>query len=148
MTVWFLAFWPDRCIQEEDEEEEGIPISDKLISLHNGVSVETTEVHVQSSDTNDTEKVLFHVAQREVHKSVAASGEAYFPPSFESDGMFTHATSVLTDIITTAKHFYTGTKGEWIFPQLSRSALHKLDIITNIEELKPVGKTEVGENWS
>ena len=37
------------------------------------------EVHVQSYDTDDPEEVLFHMAQLELYKSVAASGEAYFP---------------------------------------------------------------------
>ena len=51
---------------------------------------------MQSSDNNDPEEVLSYVAQRELYESVAASGEAYFPPTFEADGMFTHATAVTT----------------------------------------------------
>ena len=62
--------------------------------------------------------------------------------------MFTHAKSVPTRLITTANHFYTGTKGDWICLQLSWSALHKLVIATKSEEPKPVGKTEVGETWN
>ena len=69
-------------------------------------------MNVQSSDNHDPEEVLFHVDQRELYKSVAASGEAYFPPTFEADGMFTHATAVLTHLITTVNHLYTGTKGD------------------------------------
>ena len=53
-------------------------------------------MHVQSSDTDDPEEVLFHMAQRELYESVAASGEACFPPIFEADGIFTHVTAVLT----------------------------------------------------
>ena len=81
VPVCFPEFWPDRCIWEEEEEEEGIPVSDKLKSLHNGVSVETIEVYVQSSDTDDPEEVLFYMSQRELYKSVAASGEVYSPPT-------------------------------------------------------------------
>ena len=146
VPVCFPAFRPDRCIREE--EEEGSPVSDILKSLHNGASVETKEVPVQSSDTDDSEEVLFHMAQRELYESVVAKGEAYFPPTFEADGMFTHATAVPTRLITTANHFYTGTKGDWICLQLSRSALHKLGIVTKFEEPKPVGETDVGEAWN
>ena len=62
--------------------------------------------------------------------------------------MFTHATAVLTRIITTPNHLYIGTKGYWIFLHLSRSAVHKLGIVTKFEEPKPVEQTEVGETWN
>ena len=111
VTVHFPAFRAYQCLHEEEEEEEESPVSDKLKSLHNGAYVETIEVHFQSSDTDDPEEVLFHMDQHELYESVAASGEAYFPPTFEADGMFTHATAVTTHLITTANHLYTGTKG-------------------------------------
>ena len=66
---------------------------------------------VQSSDTNDPEEVIFHMAQRELCESVAASGEVYFPPIFDACDVFTHATSLPERLITIANHLYTGTKG-------------------------------------
>ena len=42
--------------------------------------MDTIEVPVQSSDTDDPEEVLFHMYQSELYKSVAASGVAYPPP--------------------------------------------------------------------
>ena len=113
VPVCFPEFRPDQRIREE-EEEEGSPVSNKLKSLHNGASVDTIYVTVQSSDTDDPEEVLFHMAQHELYESVGASGEAYSPPTFEADGISAHVTSVLTRLITTANHFYTGTKGDWI----------------------------------
>ena len=62
--------------------------------------------------------------------------------------MFTHATSVPTRLITTAYIFYTGTKWDWVFLQLSHSALHKLGIVTKSKEPKYVVQTEVGETWN
>ena len=50
------------------------------------------------------------MAQRELYKSVAASGEAYYHPTFEAGGMFTHATAFPKHLITTANHLYTGKK--------------------------------------
>ena len=52
------------------------------------------------------------MGQRELYKSVAASGEAYLPPTFEADSMFTHDTDVPTRLTTTANHLFTGTKGD------------------------------------
>ena len=79
VPVFFPAFQPDQYICKE--EEEGSPMSKKLKSLHNVASLETIEAPVQSSDTNYQENVLFHMAHRELYKSVAASGEVYFPPT-------------------------------------------------------------------
>ena len=103
---------------------------------------------VQSSDTNDLEEVIFHVDQRELYESVAASGEACFLTTFEADSMFTHSIAVMTRLITTANYFYTGTKVYWIRLQISHSTLHKLGNVTKFVELKHVGQTEVGENWN
>ena len=73
------------------------------------------------------------MAQRELYEIVAASSEAYSPPTFESDGMFTYDIDVTTRIITTANHFYIFTQGDWICLQLIRFALHKLDIVTKFK---------------
>ena len=73
---------------------------------------------------------------------------AYFPPTFEKDGMFTHATAVPQRLVTTANHFYTSTEGDWICLQLSRSALLQIGIETVFEEAKPVGETGVGDAWT
>ena len=88
------------------------------------------------------------MVQHELYESVAASGEAFSPPTFKSDGMFTHAIAVPTRLITTANHLYTGTKGGWICLHLSRSVRHKLGIVTKFKELKLVGKTEARETWN
>ena len=97
-------------------------------------------MHVQTYDTNDPKDVLFHISQCELYEIVAASGEAYFPPIFGADGIFTHATAVPARLITTSNHFYTGTKGYCICLQHRRSSLHKLVIVTKFEEPKPVGQ--------
>ena len=89
----------------------GSVVSNKFKSLHNVASVETIYFPVQSSDTNDPEEVLFQMAQRELYKSVAASGESYIPPTFEADGMVTHSTSVPTRLITTKSIFILAKKG-------------------------------------
>ena len=54
------------------------------------------------------------MAQRELYESIAASGEACFPPTFEAEGMLTNATAVPTRLIKTSNHFNTVTKGDCI----------------------------------
>ena len=107
--------------------------------------MDTTEVTVQSYDTDDPEEALFHIAHRELYKRIAESGEAYFYPTFEADSMFTHVAAVTSSLIATANHLYTVTKLYWICLQISRSALHNIGIVTKFEEPKPVGQSEVGE---
>ena len=80
------------------------------------------------------------MAQSELYESVAAQGEVCFPPTFEANGMFTHATAVLTHLITAANHFYNFKKGYWMCLHLSRSALHKLGIVTKFRNRNIWGK--------
>ena len=80
------------------------------------------------------------MAQRELYKSAAASGEVYSPPTFEANGMFAHVIAVPTNLIITATHFYTVSKGDWICLQIICSTLHKLGIVSRSEEPKHVRK--------
>ena len=139
MPVCFPEFWPEQCIHEE--EEDGSTVSDRLKSLHNGASVKTIYLPVQSYDTDDPEELLFHMAQRELYKNEVASGEAYFSPTFTVDSMFTHSTTVPVRLITIYNHFSTVKKWYWICLHLSRYVLHKLGIATKSKELTPVGQT-------
>ena len=74
-------------------------------------------------------------------------GKAYFPPTFEVDGLYTHATAVPSRLITTANHFYTGVKGDWVCLRFTRTALRERGIVVRDEEAKPVGDQPVGEDW-
>ena len=85
------------------------------------------------------------MAQRELYKSVAASGEVYFPLHL----ILTLCSHIFpTRLFKTANDFYNFTKGWWICLQLRRSALRKLGIVTKLEEPNPVGQTEMGETWN
>jgi len=150
IPVCLPAFRPDRCIREE--EEEASDVTKKLRELHGMVVVD------DDSDNNDnntnaspspppSNDILYHMCQKELWDQAVESGNAYFPPTFEQDGNFTHATAVPARLITTANHFYTGTQGDWICLQLSRSALVKLGIITIDEGALPVGETATSEEW-
>merc|ERR1712032_889731 len=85
--------------------------------------------------------------QKSLWEEAVAKGTAYFPPTFQNDGNFTHATAVAERLIQTANHFYTDVKGEWICLELSRSALQNVGLITIFEEAKPVGETGVSNTW-
>lgn len=141
IPVCLPAFRPDRCIREEENGESNVSI--KLKELH---SDEPSVKTAAKEDHADVE-ALYHMCQKSVWKAAVTSGAAYFPPTFESDGMFTHATAVPKRLIQTANHFYTATKGDWICLELSRSALYKLGIDTVFEEAKPVGETGVSNTW-
>jgi hypothetical protein len=82
-----------------------------------------------------------------VWEEAVSSKNAYFPPTFAKDGMFTHATAVPERLIQTANHFYTDVEGDWICLELSRSALLKIGIDTVFEEAKPVGDTGISDTW-
>lgn len=134
------AFRPDRCHREEDSESSDV--TKKLLTLH-GMDNDAPSC---TPDANND--VLYHMCQKSLWERAVESGDAYFPPTFEADGGFTHATAVPKRLIVTANHFYTGTEGDWICLQLSRSALEKIGIRTKDEEALPVGDTNVSDEWN
>ena len=134
VPVCLPAFRPDRCHREEGEEPSDV--TDKLLRLHR-MDKETTT----STGGGGDEDVLYHMCEKHRWVQAVKSHEAYFPPTFEKDGFFTHATAVPQRLLGTANHFYQSSKEEWICLQLSRSALKNVGIITKDEGGLPVGDT-------
>merc|ERR1712232_965723 len=112
----------------------GSEVTSKLRSLHGmGNDDDDTLLGCTSHNHSDSD-ILYHMCQKSLWEEAANAGTAYFPPTFDEDGGFTHATAVPKRLIDTANHFYTDTKGDWICLQLSRSGLEKLGIKTKDEE--------------
>ena len=68
---------------------------------------------------------------------------AYYPPTFESDGNFTHATSDPRQLLAVANHYYTSSPDDdWICVELDAEALReRYGIVTKWESPLPVGDT-------
>jgi len=142
IPVCLPAFKPERCVREEDGVSD---ISKRLKELH------TSNPKPDSDKTNgapqNIEK-LFHMCQKSLWDKAIASKTPYFPPTFEVDGGYTHATAVPSRLIETANHFYTSTEGDWICVELDYSALTNLGIIVRFEEAMNVGDTSVSKTWT
>lgn len=132
VPVCLPAFRPDRCIREDDE---GSSVSENLAKLHSRPPL------------RDSSDLLYHMCPKAKWEEAKASGRAYFPETFVTDGYFTHATAVPSRLIVTANHFYQAVKGEWICLQFTRSGLLKFGIAVKDEEPMPVGDTPVSEDW-
>jgi len=77
-----------------------------------------------------------------------AENHAYYPKTFEVDGLYTHATGVPSRLIETANHFYQDVSGDWICLQFRRSILRsKFGIAVKDEAAMPVGEKQVSGNW-
>lgn len=141
IPVCLPAFKPERCIREEDGVSN---ISKRLKELHAKPNPD------KSNGVHPTPKVdkLFHMCQKSLWEKAVESKTPYFPPTFEVDGGYTHATAVPSRLIDTANHFYTSTEGDWICVELDYSALTNLGIIVRFEEAMPVGDTAVSNTWS
>lgn len=126
------AFKPERCIREEEGSS--------------GVSGELKDSLPSKVLADGYPDAIFHMCEKSPWEAALAAGEAYFPPTFEKDGGFTHASTEANSLITTANHFYRHSKDEWICIELSRSSLTKLGIVTRFEEAKPVGNTAAPEH--
>jgi len=147
IPVCLPAFRPDRCLREE--EEGASDVTKKLRELHGmeGGSEKKDEEEEPVQTDVPTKDILYHMCQKSKWEEAVSSGKAYFPPTFEEDGQFTHATAVPARLITTANHFYTQTTGEWMCLQLSRSALTNVGIVTKDEGALPVGEQSTSEEW-
>ena len=141
IPVCIPAFKPERCHREEEADSA---VSARLRQLHTG----SANGESQSCEITDTSDNLYHMCQKSLWDAALASGKAYFPPTFATDGNFTHATAVPARLLETANHFYTGVPGDWICLEMSKRSLENVGIVTVFEEPKPVGETNVGEAWS
>jgi uncharacterized protein (DUF952 family)/mannose-6-phosphate isomerase-like protein (cupin superfamily) len=89
---------------------------------------------------------VYHMCPKLAWDEAVRSGNAYFPPTFEQDGGFTHATAVPERLLTTANHFYTKSTGEWICLALSQAALRRIGIVTRFEAPMAVGSVSTNQN--
>ncbi|CAJ1959525.1 unnamed protein product [Cylindrotheca closterium] len=146
VPVCLPAFRPDRCHREEGDEPSDV--TSKLLKLHKMDGDEKKEEPevmgclVGEGQTRDPD-ILYHMCEKPRWEEAVKSQKAYFPPTFEQDGFFTHATAVPQRLIDTANHFYQSSKAEWICLQVSRSALTSVGIITKDEDGLPVGDAGV-----
>ncbi|KAL3936032.1 MAG: hypothetical protein SGBAC_008562 [Bacillariaceae sp.] len=143
VPVCLPAFRPDRCHREEGDEPSDV--TNKLLKLHGQDDAEKTEVMgclVGEGQTRDPD-ILYHMCEKPRWEEAVKSQKAYFPPTFEQDGFFTHATAVPQRLLDTANHFYQSSEAEWICLQVSRSALTNVGIITKDEDGLPVGDAGV-----
>jgi len=158
IPVCIPAFRPDRCLREEEGGINTSDVATNLAKLHSdatnpdATTVESktttpaTTAITQKVTSADT-KIVYHMCQERLWKEAVESGKAYFPPTFEDDGFFTHATAVPTRLLETANHFYTHTEGSWICLELSVERLQDIGIMTLFEEPKPVGNQSVSQDW-
>lgn len=138
VPVCLPAFRPDRCIRE-DETDENAAIATKLRKLHhdNGTGV---------SNAESPPEILYHMTTVKQWEAAKADG-VYYPTTFEADGHYTHATGVPSRLVTTANHFYQDVLGDWVCVSFTRSALKKCGIFVRDEEAMPVGDKPVSADW-
>lgn len=97
-----------------------------------------------TSSSHDDGVFIYHMCQKKRWQTAVASGERfYFPPTFDVDGGFVHATQHPEQLLDIANHFYQNPKDEeWICLQLRPSVLlNDFGIRTVWEAPAPVGAT-------
>lgn len=128
IAVCLPAFSPDRCVREYGATD----VNAKIEALHR-----------KPDYSSDHLSTIYHMCQRSLWDAAVAAQTAYFPPTFEQDGYFTHASAVPERMLQTANHFYKNAPGDWICLALDNAKLKALGIVTRFEEAMPVGNTDV-----
>lgn len=113
------AFSPDLCKREDDSE---------------AVAKEREQLHYKSLFP-----YVYHVALKDRWESARNSNETYYPPTFEKDGKFTHATADPARLIEVLNHFYKNQPGEWLCLQMTVESLEAEGVKTVFESAAPVG---------
>ena len=149
IPVCIPAFKPERCKREEegrDMDEEKM-ITERLQELHTQEQSSGSGIDTDASELNNGS--LYHMCETSAWQAAIDSDAAYFPPTFQQDGGFTHATFDPEKLIETANHFYTSSKADWICLKLcsAKTFKNKCGIVTVFEEAKSVGSTVVKDDW-
>mmetsp|Transcript_12165 Transcript_12165/g.28882 ORF Transcript_12165/g.28882 Transcript_12165/m.28882 type:complete len:307 (-) Transcript_12165:159-1079(-) len=153
IPVCIPAFKPERCKREAEDrdKDEEKKITQKLAELHSSNSSDRVDDdHATKDDSFGYENhPLYHMCEVSAWTAAVDSGVAYFPPTFQKDGGFVHASLVPEKLINTANHFYTDSTDDWICLKICGSELlkNKCGIVTVFEGPKSVGNTEVKEEW-
>lgn len=82
---------------------------------------------------------LYHLVQAERWRAAKAASDTYYPPTFDEDGGFTHATANAEKLLTVANHFYTDVPGEWLCLQMTQADLEAAGARVVWEGTAPVG---------
>lgn len=152
IPVCIPAFKPERCKREDEgrDKDEEQKITERLEELHSQQPSDDSiedKVTDKAKDANDdyNNGTLYHMCEKSEWKAAVDADAAYFPPTFQQDGGFTHATFVPETLIGTANHFYTSSKDDWICLKLcsAKTFKDKCGIFTIFEEAKSVGTIQV-----
>ncbi|CAD7959273.1 unnamed protein product [Amoebophrya sp. A120] len=147
IPVCLPAFRPDRCLRE-DSSAENEKVSARLAELHDAAPADSKANSCQPTDSTAPPDILYHMTEVKLWQASKAKKEAYFPPTFEADGFYTHATAVPARLLETANHFYQDSTDDWVCLQFSRAKLRKeFGVITKDEPPMPVGEKKVAEDW-
>ena len=92
IPVCLPAFRPDRCIREDDSERAK-NVSAKLKELHSNATQERANSALAICADADPD-ILYHMCLKADWEAAKEKGEAYYPPTFEQDGNYTHATDL------------------------------------------------------
>jgi uncharacterized protein (DUF952 family) len=155
VPVCIPAFRPERCKREEEDRDrdEETKITERLKELHTQEPSSDNDDSKSPDNADDASKYdnipLYHMCEVSMWKASVDSGAAYFPPTFQQDGGFTHASLIPEGLIGTANHFYTSSKDDWICLQLCNAKIlkNKCGIVTVFEGAKSVGTTDVKDEW-
>eukprot|EP00467_Chlorarachnion_reptans_P023844 CAMPEP_0114500224 /NCGR_PEP_ID=MMETSP0109-20121206/7846_1 /TAXON_ID=29199 /ORGANISM="Chlorarachnion reptans, Strain CCCM449" /LENGTH=320 /DNA_ID=CAMNT_0001677863 /DNA_START=65 /DNA_END=1027 /DNA_ORIENTATION=+ len=129
IPICLPAFSTDNCGREDEPGNHHAKSSEAMQKLR--------ELHAAKQHP-----WLFHVAKKSLWETAKERGEIYYPPTFEQDGKFTHATADPSKLIDVLNHFYKNVKEDFVCLRTSKSALEGAGIKVTFEATAPVGDIE------
>jgi uncharacterized protein (DUF952 family) len=159
IPVCIPAFKPERCKREDEDrdKDEEKQITERLLELHTQEQPSSNTACDKDDQGADDKAIdnydncsLYHMCEKSMWNAAVDSDAAYFAPTFQQDGGFTHASFVPEKLIETANHFYTSSKDDWICLKLCSAKIlkNKCGIVTVFEEPKGVGTADTKDEWN
>ncbi|MEO1035387.1 MAG: DUF952 domain-containing protein [Pseudomonadota bacterium] len=99
---------------------------------------DTTPEPAMSTSAHLSHEHVYHLIQAKHWQQAVATGDMYFPPTFEQDG-FTHATANPEMLLPVANHFYTDVPGDWLCLKMTVRSLSNAGVDVVFEGTAPVG---------
>lgn len=144
IPVCLPGFKPELCVRED--EGDAHEIAANLAKLH--AATTTAAAPAAVSAVVEGPETIYHMAEKSAIEAAIAAGEAYFPPTFEVDGHYTHATAIAERLIETFNTFYTGSTDDWVCLTLSRKKLRSCGIVVKDEPPMAVGASGPPQEWT
>lgn len=141
MLVCMPAYKPERCLRERKTETKMLlHLADFVKEFCEPVIRLCCRPRNQAIDPRELKpEILYHLCPEREWELTLITGKAYFPPSFDRDGV-TVCHGKPSRLLAFVNHHHGHAPGKWVCVEVTRQALRNAGIAVRDELTSPVGR--------